>query len=115
MDQVYKGDIPRHKKVLAELKREFSRVRPGTNWAKLRIQPLLEHATFLERLLRSPKFSRESSRLRKGVAMFHSDLVYLRANIKALKEILAAEKRGPSSRKKTKRPNQAPARSATLG
>jgi hypothetical protein len=60
---------------------------------------VLKHVTQLERLLRSPKFARESTRLRKGVAMFHADLVYLRANIKALKEILAAEQRRLGGRK----------------
>lgn len=103
MDKVYKEDIPRHKKTLLELKREFASVVRATDWTTLRIQPLLEHVTALERLLRSPKFSREHARLRKGVAMFHADLVYLRANIKALKEILAAERRSFSSRKKTMR------------
>lgn len=103
MDKVYKEDIPRHKNTLVDLKREFSRIRGSTDWTKLRVEPLLEHVTSLERLLRSPKFSRENARLRKGVAMFHSDLVYLRANIKVLKELLAAEKRSPMSTKKVKR------------
>lgn len=93
MDKVYKASIPRHKETLADLKREFARIRPATDWVRLRVQPLLKHATTLERLLRSPKFSSESTRLRKGVVMFHADLVYLRANIKALNELLAAEKR----------------------
>ena len=76
-----------------DLKREFSRVLPATDWAKLRIEPLLMHVTTLERVLLAPKFSREQSRLRRGVGMFHSDLVYLRTNIKALKDLLAIEKR----------------------
>ena len=57
------------------------------------IEPLLEHVKFLERLLRSPKFARETARLRRGVVMFHSDLVYLRENVKALRAILKLEKR----------------------
>ncbi len=96
MDRVYKGDIPQKRRELEELKREFSGVASRTDWTKLRIEPLLEHAKSLERLLRSPKFSRETSRLTRGVAMFHSDLVYLRENVKALKAILEAEKRSHS-------------------
>lgn len=104
MDKAYKGDIPRHKKTLVDLKRAFSRIASTTDWAKLRIDPLLKHVAALERRLLSPEFSRETARLRKGVAMFHADLVYLRANIKALKEILAAEQRGARSPRKPKRP-----------
>src|SRR5687767_9053286 len=74
MDKAYKGDIPRHKKALVALKREFSRIPPATDWSKLRIEPMLDHVASLERLLRSLKFSREIARLRKGVGMFHSDL-----------------------------------------
>lgn len=92
MDRSYKQDIPRARKALAQLKKEFARVPSTTDWTRLRIEPLLAHVKFLERLLRSPKFARETSRLRSGVAMFHADLVYLRENVKALKEILKAEK-----------------------
>jgi len=67
MDRSYKEDIPKMRRALEELKKE--------------------------RLLRSPKFARETARLRRGVAMFHSDLVYLRVNVKALKEILEVERR----------------------
>jgi hypothetical protein len=93
MDRSYKEDIPRTRRALMELKREFSTVASTTNWTKLRIEPLLEHVKSLERLLQSPKFARETERLRRGVVMFHSDLVYLRENVKALKEILRIEKR----------------------
>jgi hypothetical protein len=93
MDRSYKEDIPKAKKALEELKKEFSGIASTTDWTKLRVEPLLEHVKFLERLLRSPKFSRETSRLRRGVVMFHSDLVYLRENVKALKEILKIERR----------------------
>lgn len=92
MDKVYKGDIPRHRQTLLDLKREFARLRSATDWTALRIDPLLEYVTSLERLLRSAKFSREGARLRKGVGLFHSDLIYLRTNIKVLKDILAGEK-----------------------
>ena len=93
MDRSYKEDIPKNRRALEELKKEFSDVASTTDWTKLRIEPLLEHVKFLERLLRSPKFARETARLRRGVVMFHSDLVYLRENVKALKEILKVEKR----------------------
>jgi len=93
MDRSYKEDIPKAKKALEELKKEFSGIASTTDWTKLRVEPLLEHVKFLERLLRSPKFSRETSWLRRGVVMFHSDLVYLRENVKALKEILKIERR----------------------
>jgi hypothetical protein len=102
MDKAYKGDIPRHRATLIDLKREFSRIATKTNWKKLRIEPLLKHVTGLERLLSSSEFSRETARLRRGVAMFHADLVYLRANIKALKDILAAERRKNGVEKKRK-------------
>lgn len=105
MDKAYKEDIPRYKKTLMTLKREFSRISPSTDWTRLRVDPLLKHVSSLERLLLSPKFSRESARLRKGVAMFHADLVYLRANIKALKEILAVEKRGSAKRSASDSPS----------
>ncbi len=91
MDRSYKEDIPKMKRALEELKKEFSSVTSTTNWTKLRIEPLLDHVKSLDRLLRSPKFARETARLRRGVAMFHSDLVYLRENVKTLKEILRVE------------------------
>ena len=43
--------------------------------------------------MESEEFSKESSRLSKGVAQFHSDLVYFRTNVKALKEILKSERK----------------------
>src|SRR5215470_15408528 len=93
MDRSYKEDIPKTRRALEELTKEFSGVASTTNWTKLRIEPLLDHVKSLERLLRSPKFARETARLRRGVVMFHSDLVYLRQNVKALKEILEAERK----------------------
>ena len=93
MDRTYKEDIPKAKRALEELKKEFSGVASTTDWTKLRIEPLLDHVKCLERVLRSPKFARETARLRRGVVMFHSDLVYLRENIKALKETLQVERR----------------------
>ena len=92
MDKSHKVDIPRARRALEELKKEFSNVASTTDWTKLRIEPLLDHVRSLELLLRSPKFARETKRLRRGVVMFHADLIYLRQNVKALKEILAAER-----------------------
>lgn len=93
MDRSYKEDIPKTKRALEELKKEFSGVASTTDWVRLRIEPLLDHVKSLERLLRSPKFARETARLRRGVVMFYSDLVYLRENVKALKEILNIEEK----------------------
>lgn len=106
MDKAYKGDIPRHKRTLADLKREFSRLAASTDWTRLRIEPLLKHVSALERLLHSTRFSGENTRLRKGVAMFHADLVYLRTNIRVLKDILAAEKQRAQGPKNSRRSNQ---------
>lgn len=92
MDKTYKEDIPSTRRALEDLKKEFSGVASTTDWTKLRIEPLLDLVKSLERLLRSPKFARETARLRRGVVMFHSDLIYLRENVKALKEILEVER-----------------------
>ncbi len=94
MDKVYKTDIPKYQNVLEDFKKGFSRIDSKTDWVRLRIDPLLDHVRRLEKILKSPHFSREKTRLRKGVAMFHSDLVHLRENIRILKAILAGEKKG---------------------
>lgn len=91
MDRSYKEDIPKLRKTLEALKKDFLGVASTTDWVRLRIEPLLHHAQSLEGLLQSPQFARETARLRRGVVMFHADLVYLRENVKALKQILAAE------------------------
>jgi hypothetical protein len=93
VDRVYKDGIPSARKALEKLKQKFSGFDSRTDWTKLRIDPLLDHTRSLERLLRSPKFSRETSRLTRGVVMFHSDLVYLQENVKALKTILQSERK----------------------
>lgn len=108
MDKSYKEDVPKARRALEELKQEFSGVASTTDWTQLRIEPLLNHVRLLERVLRSPKFAREMARLRRGVVMFHADLIYLRENIKALKEILQVERK--SQRGKPAR--QAPIRQA---
>jgi len=93
VDRVYKTDIPRLRKALIRLKEGFSGLDSGTDWTRLRIEPLLKHAEALERLLNQPGFAKEYSRLRRGVVMFHSDLVYLRENVGALKKTLESEKK----------------------
>lgn len=93
VDRVYKAGIPQLRKDLARLKEEFSTLDSGTDWTKLRIEPLLRHAEALEGLLSQPDFAKEYSHLKRGVVMFHSDLVYLRDNVKALKSTLESEKK----------------------
>jgi predicted nucleic acid-binding Zn-ribbon protein len=93
VDRVYKADLPRLRNSLEKLRDEFSNLDTKTDWTKLRIEPLLKHTESLEQLLYSPEFSKEFSRLRKGVGMFHSDLVYLRENIKILENMLQSEKK----------------------
>ncbi|SYZ72250.1 hypothetical protein TRIP_C20365 [Candidatus Zixiibacteriota bacterium] len=88
LDKVYKREIPAARQALEELKAKFSGLESRTDWYKLRIEPLLRHARTLEQLLLSPEFSRETSRLTRGVVMFRSDLVYLRENLRALQLIL---------------------------
>ena len=106
MDRSYKEDIPSTRRALEELKKEFSSIASTTNWTKLRIEPLLDHVKSLERLLRSPKFARETARLRRGVVMFHSDLVDLRENVKALKGILEVEKKSHRRRSVRRAPRR---------
>ena len=64
-----------------------------TDWTRLRIEPLLKHLEALEQLLHSGEFSGEFSRLREGVVLFHSDLVYLRTNVKELRRLLQSKKK----------------------
>jgi molecular chaperone GrpE (heat shock protein) len=94
VDRVYKKELPRLRNDLEKLREDFSRLGSSkTNWTKLRIEPLLRHLDSLEQLLHSEEFSRESSHLTKGVELFHSDLVYLRGNVKGLEKLLQSEKR----------------------
>jgi septal ring factor EnvC (AmiA/AmiB activator) len=92
VDRAYKGALPDFREKLQRMRTEYSRLKLKTNWSKLRVEPLLKHVKELERRLRSTEFSRESSRLKKGVNQFHSDLVYLRDNVRWLEEILRSEK-----------------------
>lgn len=92
VDRVYKGGIPELRRSLEQLRKEFSGLNCRTDWARLRVDPVLKHARELDRLLASPRFSGEFSRLTHGVVLFHSDLVYLRTNVRELRKILDAEK-----------------------
>ena len=99
VDKAYKKDLPQLRSDLEKLRDGFSSLGSSrTNWTKLRIEPLLKHLDSLEQLLNSEEFSRESSRLTKGVRMFHSDLVYLRENIKGLEKVLLSEKKSLKKR-----------------
>jgi len=100
VDRAYKKDLPAFRKDLEQLREEFTNLGPRTDWIGLRIKPLLEHLGSLERLLASEEFSQEFSRLRKGVELFHSDLVYLRTNVKGLEKILESEKKSQGLKNK---------------
>jgi|SRR5271157_2800049 len=91
VDRVYKQNLPALRQALEKLNRDFPKTGSKTNWTKLRVEPLLQHVRSLEKLMESDEFSREFSRLRKGVAQFHSDLVYLRTNVKALEDAFQSE------------------------
>ena len=93
VDRVYKKELPRLRNDLEKLRENFSSLGSKTNWTKLRIEPLLRHLDSLEQPLHSGEFSREFSRLTKGVELFHSDLVYLRENVKGLEKVLQSEKK----------------------
>lgn len=93
VDRVYKSSLPKFNNDLKELRKEFSDLGSNTDWVRLRINPLLKHLNSLEDLLEQKQYSKEFARLTKGVALFHSDLVYFRTNIKELEKLLKSEKR----------------------
>jgi hypothetical protein len=95
VDRAYKSGIPELRKSLEKLKKEFSKVKSSTDWTRLRIQPVLEHAKLLERKLKA----QTSARLSKGVRLFHSDLVYLRENVAGLKQVLQSELKAARGKK----------------
>lgn len=89
VDRVYKGAFRAFRADLQELREGFARIKKsGTDWNRLRIEPLVKHVETLEAILRSKRFAGEVSRLKRGVSMFHSDLVYLRHNIRELQKLL---------------------------
>jgi hypothetical protein len=89
VDRVYQSDIPEKRRALEKLKAEFLRLDSKSDWINLRVEPLLLHVKQLEQRLKS----HGTKRLRKGVRLYHSDLVYLRENVNGLKAILASERR----------------------
>lgn len=93
VDRVYKQGLPALRGALERLSRNFSELDSTTNWTKLRIEPVLNHVRALEQLCKSREFSGEFSLLRKGVELFHSDLDYLRRNVKGLEKVLHSETR----------------------
>ena len=99
VDKVYKKDLPALRSDLEELRDGFSNLSSKTDWTKLRIEPLLKHLRSLEELLKAGEFSRESSRLRKGVELFYSDLVYFRTNVRGLEKVLQSEKKSLQRKK----------------
>src|SRR5271169_6278624 len=105
VDKVYKKDLPELRNALEKLRGDFAKLNSKTDWTSLRIAPLLKHLGSLEHLLNSREFSGEFSRLRKGVELFHSDLVYFRKNVEGLEKILQSEKKY-SERKKLTRLNE---------
>jgi hypothetical protein len=88
VDRVYGSDLPQLRKTLAELKSEFSRLDTPTDWVRLRIVPLQNHVNALERALRTWR----STPLRGAVPMLHSDLVYLKENVRHLQRQLERAK-----------------------
>jgi predicted RNase H-like nuclease (RuvC/YqgF family) len=100
VDRVYKANIPALRKSLEKLKKEFSKLGSQTNWTRVRVEPLLRHAQQLERQLKA----QGSARLKRGVSMFHSDLVYLQKNVDGLKAVLQSETK--SLRRKIKLPRR---------
>ncbi len=92
VDRVYRAGLPALRKKLEKLREDFLDADPRTDWTQLRIEPLLAHVRSLERIIESAAFSREHARLRRGVVMFHSDLVYLRTNVQALEKVLESER-----------------------
>lgn len=101
VDRAYKGSLPQFRRELESVRERFSKLDSDTDWVQLRVDPMLRHLDSLEHLLKSRKFSREFARLRKGVVLFHSDLVYLRTNLIGLKKLLRSEEK--SSKRATKR------------
>jgi uncharacterized coiled-coil DUF342 family protein len=94
VDRVYRAYLPELRKELEKLRTQFSTLKTKTDWTRLRVDPLLRHAKELELHLRS----QGSARLTKGVRLFHSDLVYLRENVKGLSQVLQSEKKSLQQR-----------------
>lgn len=88
VDRVYVGDLPRLREALSMLRSEFNKTDRSTPWVRLRVDPLLKHVRELESLV--PLIG--PSGVRGVVPMLHSDLTYLRENVRRLKRTLAAQR-----------------------
>jgi hypothetical protein len=93
VDRVYKGAIPDFRFKLEKIRKDFAGLPSKTDWNRLRVGPLLRLVESLEAVLTSKRHAVEISRLSRGVSMFHSDLVYLRHNVKELQKTLERERR----------------------
>lgn len=89
VDRVYRSDLPRLRKELQNLRKEFLKIATSTDWVGLRIDPLIAHVELLRRMVRTW----DAAGTRGGVPMLHSDLVYFRQNVQGLRKVLASERR----------------------
>ena len=101
VDRVYREAFRGFRVQLTELEDGFARIEASTDWIRLRIEPLLKHVDSLEGIIKSKRFSAEVERLKGGVSMFHSDLVYLRHNIRELEETLRRARRASDTDRET--------------
>lgn len=97
VDRVYRRAWPGLRRDLLELKAEFAKIDPATDWTRLRIDPLLAHLELLEALV--PSWG--EARLRGAVPMLHADLVYLRENVRGLKAVLVTERKWSERRRRS--------------
>lgn len=82
VDHVYARSLPSFRERLARLRRRFRALGPvGEAWIATRVDPLARHVRALERRLDAPM-------PRGAVPMLRSDLIYLRANLAALEDVL---------------------------
>jgi hypothetical protein len=100
VDRVYRSDLPRLRKTLLNIRKDFSQIDPSTDWVRLRVDPLLAHVDQLGAMLRAWDSSRQSG----VVPMLHSDLVYFRQNVKGLKRVLASETKRFRKQRSSNRP-----------
>jgi hypothetical protein len=99
VDRVYKEAIPLFLSQLERMRKDFAALSTTTDWNGLRVEPLLRHTRALEAVLRSRRHAGQVARLRRGVSMFHSDLVYLRQNVQELEKLLQREQRASARRR----------------
>ena len=91
VDRVYKCNLPALRKILERQRADLALLRPKSDWLRQRVDHLLRHARSLETILQSGELSQRSYRLTRGVVFLHSDLVYLRTNVKGLEEVIRRE------------------------